>query len=304
MEKHWPYLSYKTSKDTYFTIHMWLQIIGKVKLCLLPWVNHSWHVTLTVTPQGFTSGDIPANSKDFQINLDLLKHQLQFITSDNEEKVLDLKTLSVAGFYEEVIASLKSFGIDCKINPVPNEMENVLPFHENHSSVYVPEQAQDLHNAFLRANDVLSEFRAKFIGKCSPLHLFWGSFDLAVSRFSGRKAPLHPGGVPNLPDRVAQEAYSHEVISSGFWPGNEAAPFPAFYSYIYPEPEGYKNYAVKPEAAYYDENLREFLLPYEEVRKSGDPRATLMEFLQSTYEAGAVLAKWDREKLEKQDANY
>lgn len=298
-KEHWPELSYEDAKETYETIHLWTQIVGKIKLTNLPWINHSWHVTLFVTPLGLTTGNIPGENKYFQINFDFLHHHLQVITSKKEEQTFDLRSLSVASCYTSILTSLKEFGIDCKINPVPNEMEAPTPFHlDRRHATYDPKHASDLREALLMANEVLTQFRAAFTGKCSPVHFFWGSFDLAVSRFSGKKAPLHPGGIPNLPDWVAQEAYSHEVSSCGFWPGNSAVPFAAFYNYIYPEPEGFKDSAIKPESAYYDKTLREFILPYQDVRQATNPSKTLLDFLHSTYEAAANLSRWDRNNLE------
>lgn len=299
-KEKWPELFYNEAKQTYDTIHRWTQMAGKVKLARLPWTNHSWHVTLFVTPSGLTTGDIPGNDKHFQINFDFQQHRLQLTTSEMEEKVFDLRTLSVASCYHHMLTALKNFGIDCKINPIPCEIEDPVPFHlDDAYPAYNPQHAADWHQALLNANEVLTEFRAKFIGKCSPVHFFWGSFDLAVSRFSGKTAPSHPGGISNLPDWVAQEAYSHEVCSCGFWPGSEGIPFAAFYSYSYPEPENYKTYPIQPNTAYYEENLREFLLPYKAVRESDNPSETLLDFLHSTYEAAANLSKWDRESMEK-----
>jgi hypothetical protein len=299
-KENWPELSFEKAKKTYETIHLWTQIAGKIKLAKLPWINHSWHVTLFVTPFGLTTGDIPANNKHFQINFDFLQHRLQIITSKKEEKIFELASLSVASCYQHILTTLLEFEIEFQINPIPNELENPIPLNlDKAHATYNPKHATDLHQALLIVNEVFNKFRAGFIGKCSPVHFFWGSFDLAVSRFSGREAPLHPGGVPNLPDWVVQEAYSHEVSSCGFWPGNDAVPFAAFYTYIYPEPENFKNSAVKPVNAYYDGNLKEFLLPYKEVQQSDTPSEILMEFLHSTYEAAANLSKWDRESLEK-----
>lgn len=304
MEKQqWPELSYQDAKETYQTLHLWCQIVGKIKLRQLPWVNHSWHVTLQVTPSGFTTGDLPAGKKHFQINFDFREHQLQVVTSLGEKRAFDLANLSVAAFYAMLMSTLQEVGLTLQIHPVPNEVEEAIPFPEdNVHATYNPAQATQLHTAFLLAQEVLARFRAAFTGKCSPVHLFWGSFDLAVTRFSGRTAPRHPGGVPNLPDWVAQEAYSHEASSCGFWPGNEALPMPAFYSYQYPEPAGYKTASVKPASAYYHTTLGEFILPYQDVQQSDNPEQTLMDFLQSTYQAGAQLANWDRKNLE-QDAS-
>lgn len=229
-----------------------------------------------------------------------LHHQLQIKTNTGAVHSIGLEGFSVADFYEKVLSLLQDLGIRVKINPIPNELVDPIPFYKDHvHSTYNPRQAEDLHKALLYSNEVFTRFRAAFNGKCSPVHFFWGSFDLAVSRFSGRNAPSHPGGVPNLPDWVAQEAYCKEVCSSGFWPGNEAVPFAAFYTYIYPEPEGYKDASVGPEQAYYHEELREFILPYEAVQKAENPSSVLLDFLHSTYNAAADLAHWDRESLEK-----
>ncbi len=298
-QETWPVLSFEKGNETYQTIHLWTQIAGKIKLAKMPWINHSWHVTLIVTPFGLSTGDLPDLKKHFQINFDFLKHQLQIITSDKEERMFHLSGMSVAGCYRNILAALKDLDIGIKINPLPCEIENAVPFHEDEDhSTYLPEVAEDLHKALLNAQRVFTEFRAKFTGKCSPVHFFWGSFDLAVSRFSGREAPPHPGGIPNLPDWVAKEAYSQEVYSCGFWPGNEAVPFAAFYSYIYPAPQGFSSASVKPEAAYWYKEMGEFILTYKDVQQAEDPSKFLTQFLDSTYEAAAGFAKWEREKLE------
>jgi hypothetical protein len=298
-QENWPELSFEKGNETYQTIHLWTQIAGKIKLAKMPWINHSWHTTLIVTPFGLSTGDIPDINKHFQINFDFLKHQLQIITSDKEERVFQLSGMSVASCYSNILSALKDLKIEIKINPIPCEIENAVPFHkdENHST-YVPEVASNFHKALLNVQRVFTEFRAKFTGKCSPVHFFWGSFDFAVSRFSGREAPKHPGGIPNLPDWVAQEAYSHEVYSCGFWPGSKAMPFAAFYSYIYPAPEGFSSASVKPESAYYHKDLGEFILAYKDVQQAQDSSELLTQFLDSTYEAAAGLANWDRTKLE------
>lgn len=296
----WPELSFEEGKETYQTIHLWTQIVGKIKLTKMPWINHSWHVTLMVTPVGLTTGDIPSNGKHFQIDFDFLNHKLEITTSQNEVRTFNLLSLSISAFYRNILSSLEELGIEVKINPVPSEMENPTPFDKDERNFYVPAIATALHYALLKSNEVFTQFRAGFIGKCSPVHFFWGSFDLAVSRFSGRKAPPHPGGIPNFPDWVAIDAYSHEVSSCGFWPGNEAVPFAAFYSYIYPEPQGFKSAAIKPENAYYHKDLREFILPYKEVQQAIDPSQTLLDFLNTTYRAAADTAHWDRENLERQ----
>ncbi|MFT2007987.1 DUF5996 family protein [Pontibacter sp. 13R65] len=299
MKTQWPILSFTEAKETYETLHLWTQIIGKIKLTKMPWVNHSWHVTLQVTPTGLTTGSIADGDKHFQIDFNFLQHQLVVSTSSGQQQAIGLEKLSVASCYEQVINALASFAIHVKLNPIPNELESPIPFHEDQQhATYHPEHAAKLHKALLLTQAVMQQFRAGFRGKSSPVHFFWGSFDMAVSRFSGRAAPKHPGGVPNLPDWVAQEAYSHEVSSCGFWPGSEAIPFAAFYAYLYPEPEGYKDAGVSPAQAYYHPDLREFVLPYEAVQQAENPEATLLDFFRSTYEAGANLAQWDRAALE------
>lgn len=295
----WPELSYEDAKETYKTVHLWTQIVGKIKLAKLPWINHSWHVTLLVTPLGLTTGDLADNGTHFQINFNFLQHRLQILTSKNQEKEFSLKSLSVASFYNQIRSALIDFGIEFEIHLIPNEIDDVIPFPlDNGHATYNPEHASNLHRALLKANEIFFKFRSEFIGKCSPVHFFWGGFDLAVSRFSGEKAPLHPGGVPNLPDWVAQEAYSHEVSSCGFWPGNDAFPYAAFYSYIYPEPANFMNSVIKPQSAFYHQDLREFLLPYQDVQQAPDPAQMVLDFLHSTYEAAATLSHWNRNKLE------
>lgn len=294
----WPELSFEKSKDTYETIHLWTQIIGKIKLALNPWINHSWHSTLKVTTHGLTSDPIFAEDKQLEIILNFLKHRLEIISSDNKKKTFDLESLNVSSCYKKVLTYLKEIGIDIKINAVPNEIEGAIPFHENHEGTYDTEVAINFHKAMLKINQVFNQYRSEFMGKSSDVQFFWGSFDLAISRFSGRKAPLHPGGIPNLPDWVTQEAYSHEVMSCGFWPGNEATPFAAFYSYIYPAPDGFKEAAIKPSSAYFHDDLGEFILKYEDVQKSENPSEVLLEFLRSSYDNAAKLADWDMEKFQ------
>jgi hypothetical protein len=301
MKKAWPILSYKDARETYETWQLWTQIIGKIKLAKLPWINHSWHVTLQLTPTGLTTLALPDEQQSFQIDFDLIHHQLLVTTQSGESRQFGLAGLSVAGFYEKVLQTLKHLGIEAVINPMPNELAVAIPFHQDTiHNTYIPAQAAAFHQALLLAHHLLTRFRARFLGKCSPVHFFWGACDLAVSRFSGRTAPVHPGGVPHLPDWVVQEAYSHEVSSCGFWPGNESLPEAAFYAYIYPEPAGFKQAAVEPLEAYYHQGLQEFILPYEKARQSPDPEKTVMDFLQSTYQAAADLAGWDRDHLEGQ----
>ena len=299
MSTSWPELNYAEAKATYQTLHLFTQIAGKIKLVKSPWVNHSWHVTLLVSPTGLTTGNIGNGKLSFQIDFDLVAHQLRVSCSTGQAVAFPLAGLSVAGFYRRLMEALTQLHLETKINLTPNELENPIPFDQDEiHKTYVPGHAENLHKALLKTNQVLNQFRTGFSGKCSPVHFFWGSFDLAVSRFSGKTAPPHPGGIPNLPDWVAREAYSHEVSSVGFWPGNEALPQAAFYAYHYPEPGGYSKAAVQPAGAYYHQTLHEFILPYDAVQKTENPEETLLQFLESTYAAGANLAAWNRAALE------
>lgn len=296
----WPSLSLGEWKDTAATLHMWTQIVGKIRLSQTPWVNHSWHVTLYVTSRGLTTSPIPYGLRTFQIDFDFIDHKLVIETSDGNVRLLDLRPRTVADFYSQVMSSLKSVGIDVAIHTTPNEIPDPIPFEEDHQHAsYDADYANRFWRVLVQSDRIFKEFRVHFIGKCSPVHFFWGSFDLAVTRFSGRTAPPHPGGVPHMPDVVAREAYSHEVSSCGFWPGGGAIDYPAYYAYAYPTPEGFKDYKIKPKGAFYSNDLGEFLLPYDEVRTSDDPDAALLDFLRSTYEAAADLAKWDRAALER-----
>jgi hypothetical protein len=297
--QQWPVLSYENGKDTYNTLHMWTQIVGKIKLATLPWVNHSWHVTLHITPYGLTTDIIPFKDRSFQIDFDFIEHQLKIITSEGELRKFDLKGISVADFYKKIFEVLRDLKIDLKIKPVPVELPNPIPFEKDTvHSTYDEQQVHSFHKALLNIQDVFMQFRSEFKGKCSPIHFFWGSFDLALSFFSGRKAPKHPGGVPGLPDWVAEESYCREVSSCGFWTGNEAFAEAAFYCYLYPEPEGYKTAKVDPQETNYNTTLGEFILPYSAIQQSQEPEKKLLEFLRSTYHAGADLANWDRAILE------
>ena len=299
MQQQWPVLSYQKGKATYDTLHMFTQIVGKIKLATLPWVNHSWHVTLHIVPSGLTTQTIPFKNKNFQIDFDFIKHQLTITTDKGEFRKFGLHGTSVADFYKKIFETLNDLNIDVKIKPVPVELAKPIPFKEDmEHDTYDEEQVKGFHQSLLFIQDVFMKFRAEFKGKCSPIHFFWGSFDLALSFFSGRKAPKHPGGVPGMPDWVTEDAYSREVSSVGFWTGNDALPEPAFYCYLYPEPQGYKAAKLQPEEAYYNTALGEYILPYSVVQQSDDPEKTLLEFLHSTYHAGADLAKWDREILE------
>jgi uncharacterized protein DUF5996 len=298
----WPALPLEQWNPTRDTLHRWLQIVGKTRLALAPPVNHWWHVTLYLTARGLTTSPMPYGSGSFEVELDFLAHELRILASDGSEAGLPLRPQSVARFYEGYTRLLDTLGLRVRLRPVPSEMEDELPFPEDeqHHS-YDPDQARRCWEILARAHGVLQRFRGRFIGKCSPVHLFWGAFDLACTRFSGRRAPLHPGGVPHLPDRVVQEAYSHECMSVGWWPGTPGGPVsePAFYAYAYPEPVGYGKAGVGPSPAYYNTDLREFILPYEAVRSASRPDDLLMQFLQSTYDAAADLGEWDRAALER-----
>jgi hypothetical protein len=299
-ENAWPELPYTNWTDTLATLHMWTQIVGKVRLTLSPWLNQSWHVTSYVTARGMTTSAVPYGSRLFQIEFDFIDHALNIVVSDGQTRTLPLKPQTVADFYHELMASLDSLGISAQIHAAPNEVEEAIPFAEDTiHKAYDEQQANLLWQALLQSARVFGQFRARFTGKCSPVHFFWGALDLAVTRFSGRPAPAHPGGAPNCPNWVMVEAYSEEVSSAGFWLGNAEAPEPIFYSYIYPTPDGFADSAVRPDAAFWLADLGEFALPYEAVRSSNDPDATLTEFLQSTYAAAADIAGWDRARLER-----
>ena len=279
---------------------MWTQIVGKIRLVQSSWVNHSWHVTLYVTARGLTTTPIPYGTRTFQIDFDFIDHQLAVYSSDGGVRTIPLRPQSVAAFYGQLMRELSQLDLHLKIKTRPNEVAEVIAFEqdEQHAS-YDRDYANRFWRVLVQTDRIFKRFRARFIGKCSPVHFFWGAPDLAVTRFSGRPAPEHPGGVPHLPDVVAREAYSHEVSSCGFWPGGGAVPYPAFYSYAYPEPRGFREALVKPEAACYNAELREFVLPYDAVRESASPDDSLLEFLQTTYEAAADLGGWDRKALER-----
>jgi hypothetical protein len=292
-------LPYPAWKDSCTTLHLWTQIVGKIRLAQTPWANHSWHVTLYVTPRGLTTSPIPYEGRAFQIDFDFLDHALVIATSDRGVRRLPLAARPVADFHDQLMAALAELGIRVRIHGSPNEVADPIPFREDRAhAAYDPDPAQRFWRVLVQADRVFKQFRTGFLGKVSPVHFFWGSFDLAVTRFSGRVAPPHPGGVPNLPDAVAREAYSHEVSSAGFWPGGGAIDFPAFYSYAYPAPQGFADATVQPAEAYFSKELGEFVLPYDAVRNAREPEQALMSFLQSTYAAAADLAKWDRAVLE------
>ena len=295
MSDRWPELPYAAWRDSCATLHLWTQIVGKTRLALTPWLNHSWHVTFEVTARGIATPLIHAGARALQIEFDFVDHVLNVRTSGGQVRELRLQPMTVAEFYVKYLALLSRLGID----DAPNEMADAVPFREDTvHSAYDPDSANRFWRILLASHEVFSHFRTTFLGKVSPVHFFWGSFDLAVTRFSGRRAPLHPGGVPHLPDAVAREAYSHEVSSAGFWPGGGAIDYPAFYSYAYPAPEGYSHARVQPAQAFFSDDLGEFILPYDAVRAAHDPKALLMAFLQSTYAAAADLAHWDRDALE------
>ena len=302
MDAAWPPLPYDAWRDTVATLHLWTQIVGKVRLVQSPWTNHSWHVPLYVTARGLGTSAIPHDTRALSIDFDFVDQVLRVETSDGGVRTLPLRPQSVADFYRTLMATLDALGVPVRIRTMPNEIADAIPFErdDTHKS-YDGEAARRFWRALVQIDRVFKAFRARFIGKCSPVHFFWGSFDLAVTRFSGRPAPPHPGGVPNMPDWVAREAYSHEVSSAGFWPGNDAFREAVFYSYAYPEPKGYRDGTVLPPSARFDAGLGEFVLPYEVVRTSDDPDATLTAFLQSTYEAAARAAGWARAALERAD---
>jgi hypothetical protein len=297
---YWPSLDFDAWKETCATLHMWTQIVGKIRLARTPWINHSWHVTLYVTARGLTTSPIPHGLRTFQIDFDFIDHRLLLHASDGAARTMTLRPRSVADFYEELFSNMAQLGIDVKIRTMPNEVVDAIPFDKDHiHASYDAEYANRFWRALVQADRVFKKFRAGFIGKCSPVHFFWGSLDLAVTRFSGRTAPEHPGGIPNCPDWVTRDAYSHEVSSCGFWPGGGPLPYPLFYSYAYPEPQGFGTAPVRPDKAVYDPAFREFVLPYDEVRQAQSPDAMLLEFLQSSYEAAANLGRWDRAALER-----
>ena len=302
-QSRWPHLPPLSEwEDTFTTLHMWSQIVGKVRLALSPPINHSWGSALYVTTRGLTTSPIPHQTGAFAIDFDFVSHTLRVTHSDGRALSFPLEPMSVADFYRKAMQALGALGLRVKIYASPVEVVEAIPFEEDetHSS-YDAAAVRRYWRALVLANEVFTDFRARFIGKVSPVHFFWGAFDLAVTRFSGRTAPKHPGGAPHCPDWVMVEAYSHEVSSAGFWPGaglGEAA----FYSYAYPSPAGFSQWPVQPEEAYFHDTLGEFILPYETVRAAADPAQALLAFLQTTYEGAATLAQWDRSALEQPSA--
>lgn len=295
----WPELPLESWRDTYATLHMWTQIVGKIRLRLTPLVNHWWNVPLYVTARGLTTSRIPYGERAFELRFDFLAHELVLETNDGTVKRLALRPMTVADFYRDCLTMVRSAGMDVHIWRMPVEIPNPIAFDEDRvHAAYDAKAVERFRRILLSADAVLQEFRSRFIGKSSPVHFFWGSFDLAVTRFSGRRAPERPGA-----DSITREAYSHEVSSVGFWPGGRGVNGPAFYSYAAPEPEGFRTANVQPEGARYDAQLGEYLLMYDEVRAADSPSAALMAFCQSTYEAAATLGKWDRAALERQPAS-
>jgi len=300
LSQAWPALPLEQWSDTCATLHMWTQIVGKIRLAQSPWMNHSWHVTLYVTARGLSTSPIPYGTRTFQVDFDFIAQEVVVQASDGGIGSLVLQPQSVAAFYRRLMSEMAKLDLRVDIHKRPNEVADPIRFdRDERHRAYDPEYATRFWRVLVQADRVFKVFRARFLGKCSPVHFFWGAPDLAVTRFSGRSAPEHPGGVPNLPDWVTQEAYSQEVSSCGFWPGGGAIPYAAFYSYAYPEPTGFSEIEVKPAAAFYSGELREFVLPYDAVRKSDAPDETLLDFLQTTYEAAANAGKWDRDSLER-----
>jgi hypothetical protein len=291
----WPPLPLAAWQETYHTLHLWTQIVGKVRLVLSPPVNHWWGVTLYVTARGLTTSPIPYDSRTFEVGFDFINHTLLIQTNDGHSRALGLFPRSVADFYREFLSALRSLGIAVQLFPRPQEVPNPIPFDQDEvHAAYDADYAQRFWRILAQSDRVFKQFRARFLGKCSPVHFFWGSCDLAVTRFSGRRAPARPGA-----DRITREAYSHEVSSCGFWPGGGAIEEPAYYAYMAPEPAALSTALIHPSSAWYSPEVSEFLLRYEDVRTAEHPDAVLLDFLQSTYEAGANLAGWDRDALER-----
>lgn len=296
----WPVLNFVEIQDTLETLHQWIQIVGKIRLRTMPWQNHSWHTSLYVTSHGFSTHGIPYDGSIFQLDFDFKQHKLIIQCSKTETLTMKLRPRTVADFYRELFEKLSSLGIDVKIHASPNEMDPAIPFAENViNKSYDPKSANEIWQAMLKVNGVFSKFRSEFIGKSSPVHLFWGAFDLAVTRFSGNTAPLHQGGVPNMPLEVMQEAYSQEVSSAGFWLGSKDSPMPVFYAYAYPSDKTFGEQKVQPEDAFYSSEMGEFFLKYEDVQASSNPEQILYDFLQTTYEAAVNTSNWNRASLEK-----
>lgn len=291
----WPELPYSAWQDTCTTLHLWTQIVGKIRLTKTPWLNHGWHVPLYVTARGLGTSPIPHGTRIFEMEFDFIDHVLTIDVSDGQRKRLSLRPQSVATFHRLTLQALAELGVPARISDFPSEIPNAIPFSKDDTHTnYDGEYAQRFWRVLVQVDRVFKQFRTSFLGKTSPVHFFWGSFDLAVTRFSGRKAPLYGGAVPGLAPAVMQEAYSHEVSSAGFWPGGSGVDQPCFYSYAYPEPPGFRAMKVRPSQAAFSEQLSLYLLPYDAVRTASDPDAALLDFMQSTYEAAALTAEWDR----------
>ncbi|MCR9120644.1 MAG: DUF5996 family protein [Phyllobacteriaceae bacterium] len=296
---NWPELDFPAFAATGQSLHMWTQIVGKFRLANSPWVNHSWQVPLYVDARGLTTSLVPTASAGFEVRFDFLDHRLDVLSTDGARETVPLQPMSVADFHAAFIAALETVGAPTRFHGSPNEVPDPVPFvAQTGAGDYAPEHATAFWQAMVDIDRVFTRFRSGFLGKVSPVHFFWGSFDLAVTRFSGRTAPSHPGGFPALPDNITREAYSHEVSSAGFWPGGNGIEEAMFFSYAYPTPDGFAKAAVEPGAAYWHDQLSEFVLPYAAVRAAEDPDAALMAFLDSTYRAAADLAGWDRSTLE------
>ncbi|MEN3748547.1 DUF5996 family protein [Sphingomonas sp. HF-S3] len=295
---NWPRIDWPAWRETAVHLQLMTQIVGKIRIALTPWLNHGWHVPLYVTPRGLGSSPIPSGAGAFEVDFDFQAHELRIACISGDSRTLTLGEGTIANFYAAVMQALSDLGVSVTIKTMPNEMPDPVRFPDDHAvRPYDRAAVEAFHAALARIDHGFKVFRTGFLGKSSPVHFFWGSFDLAVTRFSGRRAPRHPGGIPGLPDDVTREAYSHEVASAGFWPGSDAFPRPAFYAYAYPAPEGYAEAAI-PAPGYFDGGLGEFLLDYEAVRTAADPEAVLLEFLQSTYDVAADLGKWDRAALD------
>ncbi len=298
----WPALALDDWQATYATVHLWTQMLGKTRLALSPPQNHYWHTTLYVTARGLTTSSMPCGERALDLELDFLAHRLHARTSDGGSAALPLAAVPVRDFFREYLAMLRSLGVEARLWPMPVEIEGAIRFDaDTVHHAYDPDAMQRCWRVLLQSQRVMQRFRSDFLGKCSPVHFWWGAFDLACTRFSGRRAPVHPGGVPNLADHVTRESYSHECISAGWWPGSigGAIAEPAYYAYAYPEPDGYATVPMQPAAARYDTQMREWILPYDAVRTASDPDAELHAFLQGTYAAAAELGGWDRSALER-----
>ena len=303
MSDGWPAFDVERDSPTFALLHLASQMLGKLRVAHAPWANHGWHVTLVPVAEGLVMPPIAAGGRRFELVLDLCAHAIVLRTSSGSRDAIPLEGTSVAGIHRDLIAMLDRNGLPSTFNGRPSELPDALPFAEDEAPrSYNQDSAERLRDALARVVPVFERFRAGFLGKASPVHFFWGSFDLAVTRFSGREAPEHPGGIPGLPDRITREAYSHEESSAGFWPGGVTAADPIFYSYAYPEPKGFRAASVDPAAAAFDETLSEFVLPYKEVQRATNPEAELIAFLQSSYDVAANLLHWDRGALEREVA--